>query len=84
MQLALAALCLRERFPQAVISRGAIFFVGSRRRREVVLDEETLNKAENLALEVGKKVSKGLFPRDFPALKDDRCEGCCFRPLCFL
>ena len=80
MQLALAALCLREMFLDYTIKRGAIFFIGDKRRIETLLIKEILEQAEQLALEVSKNIDNGLRPQDFPALQGRRCKGCCFTP----
>jgi len=80
-QLALTAVCVREMFPDFVVKKGAIFFAGDRRKKEIVLTDAKISSAENLAREISKKE---LIPQNFPAKKDARCDGCCFRELCFL
>ncbi len=83
-QLALMALCLKEMFPQKIITRGAIFFTQNRRREEVLFSSELLQKAYNLASEVYNKVQNGMNPKNFPTKKDQRCNGCCFYNLCYI
>lgn len=80
MQLALAVLCLQEMFPNALIEKAAIFFTDDRKRKEFPIKEEMLEHAKKLAKEV---FQKALEPKNFPMIRDDRCQGCCFVPLCF-
>jgi len=84
MQLALMALCLREMFPENKVERAAIFFTQDRHKEEIILSPELLEKAKILANTVFTKTNSGLDPRDFPRMKDDRCQGCCFYDFCYL
>lgn len=84
IQLALMAICLREMFPENKIERSAIFFTQDRQKEEIFLSEELLNKARNLAEMVFKKTSTNPHPSTFPAIKDERCNGCCFHHLCYI
>ena len=79
-QLALAAICLREIFPDSKIERAAIFFTEDRQKREILLTPEKIKTAEHLAKMIQEKE---LLPKNFPMQKDAKCKGCCFRALCF-
>lgn len=83
IQLALMGLCLREMYPETIVKQGAIFFTEDRQKRTIPFTTELLSKAEEIAKQVVEKVRKGIQPKDFPALKDRRCNGCCFYDLCF-
>lgn len=83
IQLALSAICLKEIFPDAKIENGAIFFCEDRQKIEIFFTDELIKKAQNIASFLKEKNSKMLIPKDFPALKDSRCVGCCFYQLCY-
>lgn len=83
IQIALSAICLKEIFPNAKIENGAIFFCEDRQKIEIILTDELIKKAQDIALFLKEKNSKALNPKDFPALKDSRCLGCCFYQLCY-
>lgn len=84
VQIALSAICLQEIFPGYKISFGAIFFKEDRQKITINLDENLLKKAQNLALHLKQKNQSSLNPKDFKPLKDHRCQGCCFKQLCYL
>jgi CRISPR/Cas system-associated exonuclease Cas4 (RecB family) len=84
IQLALTALCLKEMFPQNSIKKAVIFFCEDRQRQEIILTDNLLETAKNIALEIHQKIQSGLNPKNFPMHKDTRCNGCCFYDLCHI
>ncbi len=84
-QLALQALCLREMFSSSHLTYGEIFFTGDRQRKRYTLGDDEQKEAIVLADAVYKRLQKDLLdPHDFPQHRDARCDGCCFRDLCYL
>ena len=84
IQLALTALCLKEMFPEKIIKKAAIFFCEDRKRQEILLTDDLLAVAKNIALEIHQKIQSGLNPKNFPMQKDQRCNGCCFYDVCYI
>ncbi len=84
MQLFLMAICLEEMLPNTTITKGGIFFTGDRKKQEIEITTENKNQAKHLAQTVWEKINKGVYPKDFPMQKDERCKGCCFWDLCYI
>jgi len=72
VQLCAQALCLEEMFDRPV-SRGALYYHGSRRRREVVLTEALRSEVERVVREVRRLLCQGKLP---PPAADRRCRHC--------
>jgi len=80
MQLALSALCLQEMFPEILVEKSAVFFTEDQQKKEIILTDELLEKARKLSLLLK---NSEISPKKFSMKKDKRCEGCCFKPLCY-
>jgi len=77
-QLCAQALCLEEMFGVPV-TKGAIFWHGSRERREIVFTSAMRQQVEDVALRVVEMLDKRIVP---PPVNDKRCEGCSLRDSC--
>jgi CRISPR-associated exonuclease Cas4 len=78
IQLCAQALCLEEMF-QTRISRGFIYHAASKKRREVLIDEDL----RNLTLETLEKVRQLLADGNVPPAElKPRCEGCSLYNVC--
>lgn len=84
IQLALAAICLKEMYPKSKIKRGGIFFTEDRHKMLFDFTDELLAEAKEIAENVTKKANSSLNPNDFKPCKDKRCQGCCFYDLCYI
>jgi CRISPR-associated exonuclease Cas4 len=78
VQLCAQALCLEEMLGVEV-KAGAIYHLGSRRRREVVLDAVLRQRTEEAVRRLHELMAAGRTPA--PVLKP-RCRGCSLRSLC--
>lgn len=78
IQLCAQALCLEEMFGVPV-EKGALYWHGSRERREVVFGEAMRDEVEKVATAVGALLVCGTLP---PPVNDKRCEGCSLREPC--
>jgi CRISPR-associated exonuclease Cas4 len=78
LQLAAQAMCLEEMFHVAV-PRGALFHHGSRRRREVVINDKLREAVEEAVVGVRAMIKSGRLP---PAVNDARCDKCSLRESC--
>jgi CRISPR-associated exonuclease Cas4 len=72
LQLCAQALCLEEMTGQTVL-RGAIYHHGSRRRREVVFDDELRQRVVEAVADIRQMLATGVLP---PAVNDARCKHC--------
>jgi CRISPR-associated exonuclease Cas4 len=78
VQLCAQALCLEEMLGGR-IAAGAIFHVKSKRRREVVLDDDLRQLTVETARRLHELVASGRIPPPVPMPK---CRQCSLRPLC--
>lgn len=78
IQLTAQALCLEEMF-QTQISRGFIYHASSKKRREVILDENLRAETINTIEIVRELLAKETIP---PAEYKPRCEGCSLYNIC--
>jgi CRISPR-associated exonuclease Cas4 len=72
LQLCAQALCLEEMTGQAVLC-GAVYHHGSRRRREVVFDNELRQRVVEAVADIRQMLATGILP---PAVNDARCKHC--------
>jgi CRISPR-associated exonuclease Cas4 len=78
LQLCAQALCLEEMFGLPV-PKGALFWHGSRERREVVITDAMRAEVERVAAAVGEMLERRVLP---PPVNDKRCEGCSLKESC--
>lgn len=78
LQLCAQALCLEEMLGVAV-PRGAIFWHGSRERREIVFTDAMREQVVDVAGKTAAMLAGGVLP---PPVNDQRCEGCSLREAC--
>lgn len=78
LQLAGQALCLEE-MTGARIPRGAIFHRGSRRRREVAIDDALRRQAVDAVAAIRTMLGSGVLP---PPRNDKRCAECSLKDIC--
>jgi CRISPR-associated exonuclease Cas4 len=79
VQLCAQALCLEERTGRPV-SRGYIFYGGSRRRQEVDLTPELRARTEGAVAQAFRLVEAGLTPP--PEQPRAKCRDCSLEPIC--
>jgi CRISPR-associated exonuclease Cas4 len=78
IQLCAQAICLEEMFGVPV-ERGALFWHGSRERREVMFTDTMREQVEQVAEAVSAMLNNRLMP---PPVNDQRCDGCSLRESC--
>ena len=78
LQLCAQAMCLEEMTGKSV-SRGAIYHHSSRRRREVIFDENLRNGVEESVTAIREMLSARVLP---PPVNDNRCDHCSLRESC--
>jgi CRISPR-associated exonuclease Cas4 len=78
MQLCAQALCLEEMFGVAV-DRGALYWYGSRERREVIFTEAMRSGVAQTVAAVGAMLDQRTLP---PPVNDKRCEACSLKESC--
>jgi CRISPR-associated exonuclease Cas4 len=78
LQLCAQALCLEEMFGVAV-PKGALYWHGSRERREVVFTVKQRTEVERLTEAVRAMLANRQVP---PPVNDKRCEGCSLKGSC--
>lgn len=78
IQLCAQALCLEEMFGVSV-PKGALFWHGSRERREIVFSDSMRLQVEGVAQQVIEMLEKRIVP---PPVNDKRCEGCSLKESC--
>lgn len=79
VQLCAQALCLEEML-SVPVERGAVYSLQTRRRREVVLDDELRDETETLIAEIrAMQASQGPLPA---ALNDNHCPRCSLLDAC--
>lgn len=77
-QLCAQALCLEEMFGVPV-PKGALFWHGSRERREIVFNDSMREQVERVAQNVVEMLEKRITP---PPVNDKRCDGCSLKESC--
>lgn len=78
IQLCAQALCLEEMF-DVPVEKGALYWHGSRERREVVFSGAMRDEVAKVAVAVGALLGKDVLPAP---VNDKRCEGCSLRESC--
>ena len=78
LQLVAQALCLEE-MTGKVITHGAIYHHGSRRRREVAITQELRDKVEETVNAIRAMMDSGKLP---PPVNDARCKECSLKEIC--
>jgi CRISPR-associated exonuclease Cas4 len=78
LQLCAQALCLEEMTGQEV-PRGAIYYHGSRRRKEVIFDTQLRQRVEEATAAIRHMLSTDQLP---PAVNDARCQHCSLKESC--
>ena len=78
LQLCAQALCLEEMTGHEV-PRGAIYYHGSRRRKEVVCDEALRQRVAETVVTVRQMLATEKLP---PAVNDARCQHCSLKESC--
>lgn len=72
MQLCAQAICLEEMY-NCKISKGAIFYIGSHRRCEVIFDEQLIRETKMAAEELLRISKNELIPKPNPSPKCKKC-----------
>lgn len=78
LQLCAQAACLEEMFGRPV-EKGAIYHLGSHRRREVTFDDELRERMEETVIRVREDLRRGMTP---PPVNDARCPNCSLIDAC--
>ena len=78
MQLLAQAVCLEEMF-KVKVGKGALYWHGSRERKEIVFTEAMRLRLEEVAAEVHEMVTKRITP---PPVNDKRCKECSLKESC--
>uniref|UniRef100_E6QQF2 CRISPR-associated exonuclease Cas4 n=1 Tax=mine drainage metagenome TaxID=410659 RepID=E6QQF2_9ZZZZ len=78
IQLAAQAMCLEE-MTGKVITRGAIYHHGSRRRREVAITQELRDQVIESVNAIHAMLDSGKLP---PPVNDVRCKECSLKEIC--
>ena len=78
LQLCAQALCLEEKFGVPV-AKGALYWHGSRERREVVFTDTMRAEVEQVTTAVRQLLEQQQAP---PPVNDKRCEGCSLKESC--
>jgi CRISPR-associated exonuclease Cas4 len=78
LQLAAQAMCLEE-MTGKVITHGAIYHHGSRRRREVAITQGLRRQAEEAVNAIRAMLNSGKLP---PPANDARCKECSLKEIC--
>ncbi len=78
IQLCAQALCLEEMF-SVPVEKGALYWHGSRLRREIVFTEAMCEEVAKVAKLVGELLESGRMPSP---VNDKRCDGCSLRESC--
>ncbi len=78
LQLCAQALCLEEMF-SVPVEKGALYWHGSRERREIIFTDDMRLQVEEVALKVVEMLENRIVP---PPVNDKRCEGCSLKESC--
>jgi len=78
LQLCAQAVCLEEMFG-VTVEKGALYWHGSRERKEIALTASLKEQVEKIAAEVHWMISANRMP---PPVNDERCKECSLREAC--
>ncbi len=78
LQLCAQAMCLEEMLGVR-IEKGALYWHGSRDRKEVIFTDELRKQVEGAAAGVHAMIAEKMLP---PPVNDGRCDGCSLRESC--
>jgi len=78
LQLCAQALCLEE-MTRHKVPRGAIYYHGARRRKEVVCDAALRQRVVETVVAIRQMLATGILP---PAVNDARCQHCSLKESC--
>jgi len=78
LQLCAQALCLEEMF-DVPVEKGALYWHGSRERREIIFTDAMRRQVEEVTSQVSEMLEKRIMP---PPVNDKRCEGCSLKESC--
>lgn len=78
LQLVAQALCLEE-MTGKIITHGAIYHHGSRRRREVAITQDLRDKVIDTVIAIRAMLDSGKLP---PPVNDARCKECSLKEIC--
>jgi CRISPR-associated exonuclease Cas4 len=78
LQLCAQAICLEEMFGVSV-SKGALFWHGSRERQEIVFTPAMREQVERVSLAVREMLEQGITPAP---VNDKRCDNCSLKESC--
>ena len=78
VQLCAQALCLEEMFNMPV-SKGALYWHGSRERVEIIFTDSMRHQVEEVTLQVAEMLKKRIMP---PPVNDKRCPECSLKESC--
>jgi CRISPR-associated exonuclease Cas4 len=78
VQLCAQAVCLEEMF-KVPVGKGALFWHGSRERREIVFTDAMRRQVEEVAARVNEMVINRVTP---PPVNDRRCDECSLKESC--
>jgi len=78
VQLCAQAFCLEEMFA-VTVEKGYIYHAASKRRREVLFDEQLREETKQTIAAVRELLANGEVP---PAILKPRCDGCSLREVC--
>ena len=78
LQLAAQAMCLEE-MTGKIITHGAIYHHGSRRRREVAITQALRDKVKETVNAIRAMMDSGKLP---PPVNDARCKECSLKEIC--
>ncbi|MHB8843726.1 MAG: CRISPR-associated protein Cas4 [Nitrospirota bacterium] len=78
LQLCAQAVCLEEMFG-VTVEKGALYWHGSRERKEIALTAALKEQVEKIAAKVHLMISENRMP---PPVNDERCKECSLREAC--
>jgi CRISPR-associated endonuclease Cas3-HD len=78
IQLCAQAICLEEMF-HVPVPKGALYWHGSRERRDIVFTDGMRRQVEEVALKIAEMLKDRITP---PPVNDKRCEGCSLKESC--
>lgn len=78
LQLCAQAVCLSEMFG-APVERGALYWHGSRERREIEFTDALRSRVERVAADLHEMMTGSTLP---PPVNDERCRDCSLRESC--
>lgn len=78
LQLCAQAVCLEEMF-NVKIGKGALYWHGSRERKEIILTDALKAQVQQVSEAVHKMIAESIVP---PPVNDERCRDCSLREAC--